>query len=81
MPRYEDDRDATKIYSKEQIEYMKSLGLNFDYANMTDNNWCELEETVGDRLTLGCLDVDNDYKPNDEGMFCYSILDLLPTDD
>jgi hypothetical protein len=79
MPRYENDKDATKIYSKEQIEYMKSIGLDFDYSNMTDENWCKIENTVGNKLTLECLD-END-NPNKEGLFCYSILDLLPTDD
>jgi hypothetical protein len=82
MPRYADDgKDATQIYSEKQIKYLQSLGLNFDYSNMTDENWCNLEETVGDKLTLECLDATDDYKPNEEGELCYSILNLIPTED
>ncbi len=62
-------------FSEEQITFMRSIGLNLDFNNLSDDDWVNIEDTVGDYLTLQCLD--EDYKPNDEGMMCYSILDSL----
>jgi hypothetical protein len=80
MLKYSDDgKDATKIYSKEQIDYIKSIGFEVDFTDMSDDDWCNLEETVGDKLVLECLD--ENYCPNEEGIMCKSILDLLPIED
>jgi len=65
------------MFTKKEISLMRKLGLDFDFDNLTDDEWCELEDTVGDHLDLRCLEGD-DYKPNAEGLLCYDILDKLP---
>ena len=54
---------------KEYIDFLNSIGIdpNLDEA--------DLEEKVGDYLTLNCLD--ENYQPNKEGIMCYKILDYL----
>lgn len=64
------------MFSDEQIEYMQGLGLNFDFSNLSDDEWIAIEDTVGDRLVYAGLD--KDYNPNQEGVMCESILDMLP---
>lgn len=49
------------------------IGLNSDLDHLSDDEWCDLEEAVGDYLTLRCLD--EDYEPNAEGLLCEDILD------
>ena len=62
-------------FTKEEIEFMKSLGLNFDFNNLSDDEWVAIEDTVGDELTLNGLD--QYYNPNEIGKMCYRILDKL----
>ncbi len=64
------------LFTNEQIQYMRSIGLNYDFDNLTADEWINIEDVIGDKLTLECLD--ENYKPNEEGMMCYSILDRLP---
>lgn len=64
------------MFSDEQINYMRGLGLNFDFSNLTDDEWIAIEDTVGDRLTYAGLK--EDYSFNDEGKMCMSILNMLP---
>lgn len=51
---------------KEYIDFLISIGIDptIDEA--------DLEEQVGDYLTLHCLD--ENYQPNEEGKMCYKIL-------
>lgn len=62
------------MFSDEQILLMNKIGLDLDFDNLTDDDWCDIEDKIGDYLTLKCLDAD--YNPNNEGLMCESILDI-----
>ena len=64
------------ILTEEEKSLLRKIWLNYDYSNkLTDEESAELEEKVGDHLTLNCLD--DDYNPNKEGEMCYRILDKI----
>ena len=63
------------MFNSKQIEYMKSLGLNFDFDVLSDDELAEIEETVGEALQKSGFD--KDYKATKEGKMCESILDQL----
>jgi len=63
-------------FSEAQLKVLKKLGLNYNSTqDLSEDELIDLEERVGDYLTLHCLD--EDYEPNEEGKICESILDLL----
>jgi hypothetical protein len=64
------------MFTKKELSLMRRLGLNFDFDNLSDDEWVELEDTVGDYLCLSCFDKDYNIKP--EGVICEAILDKLP---
>lgn len=57
---------------------MKTLGLNFDFENLTDDEWIAIEDTVADRLEYDGFD--DDYEPTPVGWMCESILDVISKD-
>jgi len=64
------------MFTEKQIQLMKRIGISADFNNPTDKEWIEIENKVGDWLTLQCLD--ENYYPNEEGIMCENILDLIP---
>lgn len=63
------------MFTDEQIKYMQSLGLGFDYSNLSDDNLLKIEDVVSDRLLTHCLD--ENYEPSPEGRMCEDILYAL----
>ena len=63
------------MFDKKEIDFMKSIGLNFNFDDLTDDNYLEMEETVGDTMCFKGLD--EDYEPNEIGLLCLSILNKL----
>lgn len=64
------------IFSKEQIELAKKIGLPFDITkDLTDDEICDLVDFFGDYLTIHCLD--DEYAPNHEGDICYEVIDMI----
>lgn len=63
------------LFDKNQIDYMKSIGLDYDFENLSDDESAEIEDKVGDQLQLNGLN--EDYSPNSVGLVCESILDRL----
>lgn len=63
-------------FSEKQIEFMKKIGISINsFEDITDEEFIMIEEKVSDYLqTKG---FDESYKPNDDGLMCESILDLL----
>lgn len=59
-------------FTEKQIEFMKELGLNFDFSKLSNDERCEIEEQVGNELILHCLD--ENYEPNECGLICEDIL-------
>ncbi len=66
------------MFSEEQKKFMKTLGLNFDFDNLSkdDDAWFEIEEKVADKLEYEGLDIN--YNPTSIGLMCEAILDKLP---
>lgn len=64
------------MFTNEELKLMYKLGLNFDFDHLSDEDWCEIEEKVGEHLSLNCLG--DDYAPNTEGLLCEAILAKLP---
>lgn len=66
------------MFSEEQKEFMKTLGLNFDFDNLSkdDDAWFEIEKKVADKLEYEGLDIN--YNPTLIGLMCEEILDKLP---
>ena len=72
------------MLSKEQIAYLLSndIGTNIDLLNLeklTDDEYCELEDAVTDRLRYCGFD-END-EPTKDGIMCESIIDVLTSID
>lgn len=65
-------------YSEEQKEYMRSIGLDLDFDNLSDDDWVTLEDTIADRI--GESGFEEDGTPTEETLMCESILDLLDYD-
>jgi len=66
------------MFSEQQKEFMKTLGLNFDFDNLSENDdaWVEIEEKVANKLEYEGLDIN--YNPTSIGLMCEAILDKLP---
>lgn len=66
------------MLTKQEIKFLKSLGLKLDYEHIDDwgMEWAEVEDRVGDELVMRGLD--ENYNPNQIGVICEAILDKLP---
>ena len=63
------------MFSEEQIFFMKSLGLELDFENLSDDDWSSIEDVVADKLEVSGFD--ENYNITPIGTMCESILDLL----
>lgn len=65
------------MFSEQQKEFMKTLGLNFDFDNLSENDdaWTEIEDKVAHKLE--CEGFDVNYNPTSIGLMCEAILDKL----
>ncbi len=66
------------MFTDKEIKFMKSIGLNCDFNNLSEENdyWAEIEDAVGDALVLTGLD--ENYYPNEIGWICEGIIDKIP---
>lgn len=78
---YEEDRIG-KLLSKgfvtfahEQIIFIKSLGLEVDFNNLSVDNLMQIEEVVANELQRSGFD--ENYNITDVGKICESILDII----
>lgn len=63
------------MFNTEQIKFMKELGLNFDFSHLSDEEYTQIEDHVGDVYTA---EVQNSEKHTTARMLlCESILDIL----
>lgn len=62
--------------TNKEIEFLMSLGLNLNFEKLSDEDFVDIEELVGEKLQTSGFD--KDYKPTPIGMICESILDKLP---
>lgn len=61
------------MFTIEETQLMRKIGLKFNFDHLTDDEWLAIEENVADYLVMHCLG--EDYEPNDEGLICHSILE------
>lgn len=62
-------------FSDEQINFMRDIGIEADFNNLTDDDYIEIEEIIGANLqTRG---FDKNYKATEIGEICESILDVM----
>ena len=64
------------MFTNKEVSFMKSIGLDFDFNFLSDDEWCELEDVVGDALVE--RGIEKDGKPNEIGLMCEEILSKLP---
>ena len=65
------------VFNALETDLLMRIGLSVDFSSYTDDDWCDLEEKVGDYLLTRCLD--ENYFPNADGLLCEEILDKLST--
>lgn len=66
------------MFTEQEIEFMKSLGLDCDFNNLSEDDdcWVNIEDVVADRLQYDGFD--EKYEPTSTGLMCESILDKIP---
>jgi hypothetical protein len=65
-----------KMFTSEEIKFMRSIGLDFDFDHLTEKEIEEIEDAVSDRLEFDGLD--EDYNPTPIGSLCEDILYKIP---
>lgn len=63
------------MFSKEQIVFMESLGLNIDFANLSEDDFMKIEDLVSCKLQKSGFDENENI--TSDGRMCESILDEL----
>jgi len=64
-----------RVFTAEQIEFIKSLSLKPDFENLTDDDLVQIEDLVGEKLQKSGFDRNNEVTA--VGRMCESILDQL----
>lgn len=67
------------MFLPEQIAFMEHLGLNMDFDNLSDDDYCRIETAVGDAYTDEAQA--HPDEATDRIRMCESILDRLSDDD
>lgn len=62
-------------FNKTQIDFMKKIGISFNFSNISDEDYILIEEKVSAYLQKKGFN--EDYTPNRDGEMCESILDML----
>lgn len=78
---YEEERLSKLVpkglirFNEEQINFMKSLGLEFNFNNLSVDNLVKIEEVAANELQRSGFD--ENYNITDVGQMCESIFDAL----
>ena len=67
-----------KLFTKEEITYMRTLGLDLDYSNLSEADLNRMEEVIINRLQL--FGIDENYELTEDGVICELIIDKLTLD-
>lgn len=62
-------------FTDEQIAFIKEIGIDVDFDNLSDADLDAIEEAVTDEYQIRGLD--KDYEPTETGLMCESILDIM----
>lgn len=63
------------MFNDKQIEFLKTIGVDIDFAHPSDDDLVALEDAVAEKLQVSGFD--DDYNITEIGKMCESILDLL----
>ncbi|MCI8623761.1 MAG: hypothetical protein HFG26_08875 [Provencibacterium sp.] len=63
------------MFTKEQIAFMKSIGLNLDFSHLSEADYVQIEDAVGDRYTAEVQEHESKITP--VILLCEGILDKL----
>lgn len=63
------------MFDKKEIEFMRTLGIEADFENLSDDILVKIEDIVSEELQKSGFD--KDYKVTEDGKMCESILDKL----
>ena len=63
------------MFSEEQIKFMNSIGITYDFNNLSGDDYFEIENRVADHLQLEGIDSNDEV--NSVGLMCESILDAI----
>lgn len=62
-------------FSQKQMDFMKSIGLDMDFLKLSDDDYCKIEDTVGDVYTEEAQE--HPDEATEKILLCESILDML----
>lgn len=62
-------------FTDKQIEFMREIGIKSNFDNLSDDDYIEIEEKVGDKLQISGFNKNNEITKI--GKMCESILDLM----
>jgi len=63
------------MFSQQQIEFMKEVGLDFDFQNLSDEEYVQIEDVVGNIYTSELQA--HEKETTETVLMCESILDRL----
>lgn len=62
-------------FNNKQIEFMRNIGIDVDFDNLSDDDIINIEDKVADKYEMEGLD--EKYNPTETGKMCESILDMM----
>ena len=65
-------------FTEQEIAFMQKIGVKLDFSNpetISDDEWIDLEEAIGNRLVV--YELDENYFPTPDGVLCEDILEKL----
>lgn len=63
------------MFQPKQIDFLQSLGMNFDFNSLSDAQLVQIEDAVAEKLQISGFD--KAYQITPIGELCESILDTL----
>lgn len=63
------------MFNKNEIDFMKSLGINVNFESLSEDTLVEIEDVVSEKLQKSGFD--KDYNMTPDGKMCETILDKL----
>ena len=65
-------------FTEQEIAFMQKIGVKLDFSQpetISDDEWIDLEEAIGNRLVV--YELDENYFPTPDGVLCEDILEKL----
>lgn len=67
-----------RLLTEQEIAFMQKIGVKLDFSHpetISDDEWIDLEEAIGNRLVV--YELDENYFPTPDGVLCEDILEKL----